>query len=144
MPVADTDYMDWHFDEPVDDDNYEVRVYVTLTEEDMTYINRRGLRYDVFERIKLFEPADLERLETAQQQELAFASDPHTRAQLQIEHKQQRERAEEQEVEITIIDFLASPYRKQFENRLKATLGERDINRKLADFKKKLPHYHER
>ena len=42
LPIADVEYMDWYFDEPVDDEDHEVRVYVTLTEEDVAYIKRRS------------------------------------------------------------------------------------------------------
>src|SRR5690242_4429030 len=34
VPMAEVDYMDWHFDEPEHDEDNELRVYVVLSRED--------------------------------------------------------------------------------------------------------------
>jgi arsenate reductase-like glutaredoxin family protein len=82
----------------------------------------------------------MQELQDAQQRELEN-SDPATHAFFRMEHKQQLEWAQEQKIDITIIDYLAAPYRKQCANRFDATLTERRINSKLMEFKKKLdPH----
>lgn len=142
VPMAEVDYMDWHFDEPEHDDDNEVRVYVVLSREDIAIIKRWGYQHDPLEKkAPLFDPLDLELLERSQQDELDAAADPNTRAMLAIEHKQQLAWAREQEIEITIVDYLACPYRKPCENRFQATLVQRQMTSRLVEFKKKLDHH---
>ena len=143
--MPDVEYMDWHFDEPTNDDDNEVRLYVGLSREDIAIIKRWGYQYDVFETMPLFEPADITALQELQNEEysraVASEADYSTLAGLYMEHRQQLEWAEQQQIEITILDYLALPYRKQFENRFQATLAQRKITSKLAEFKKKIDHH---
>jgi hypothetical protein len=74
-------------------------------------------------------------LEELQQMELDSATVPAASAFLKIEHKQQLEWAKQQQYDLTILDYLAAPFRRNFENRYQATLGQRDINSKLSEFK---------
>src|SRR5690242_14437615 len=54
-PMADVEYMDWEFDEPQHEDDHELRVYVSLSREDIAIVKRWGYQHDVFEQIPLFE-----------------------------------------------------------------------------------------
>lgn len=135
--------MDWEFDEPADDDDNEVRVFVSLSPEDVAIIKRHGYHhYTIEKKVKVFGSADMSALEELQQNELDFASTPAERAFLKIEHKQQLEWAQQQEYDLTILDYLAAPFRRNFEDRYQATLGQRAINGKLSEFKALLnKHY---
>jgi hypothetical protein len=141
IPIADVEYMDWEFEEPLDDDDNEVRVFVSISDEERAIVKRYGYHHEPLEKdVTLFDAHIMQKLEEAQQQELESA-DPAAHAFLRMEHKQQLEWAQEQKIDITIIDYLAAPYRKQCANRFEATLTERKINSKLMEFKKKLdPH----
>jgi len=139
VPMADVEHMEWYFDEPEHDDDHEVRLYVALSAEDIATIKRWGYQHDTLEKkIPLFDTVELDNLIQAQHQEIEQANDPHTRAALSIEHNQQLEWARQQFIDITILDYLASPYRKQCENRYQTTIAQRQINGRLAEFKTKL------
>jgi hypothetical protein len=138
IPIADVDYMDWEFDEPSDDDDNEVRVFVSISEEERAIIKRYGYHHEPLEKdVTLFDSLDMQHLEQAQADELQGA-DPTSHAFLRMEHKQQLEWAQEQKIDITIIDYLAAPYRKRCANRFEATLTERKMNGRLMEFKKSL------
>jgi hypothetical protein len=128
--------MDWEFDEPEDDEDNELRLYVSLSPEDVSIIKRHGYHHRPIEKsVKVFGPADLAALEELQIQELEYSASSAARAFLRIEHKQQLEWAREQQYDLTILDYLASPFRRMFENRYQVTLGQRDLNSKLSEFK---------
>ena len=138
IPIADVEYMDWEFDEPRDDDDNEVRVYVSISEEERAILKRYGYHHEPLDKdALLFDEVDMQQLEEAQQQELMTA-DSTINALLRMEHKQQLEWAQKQKIDITIIDYLAAPFRKQCANRFDMTLAERKMNSKLIEFKKKL------
>ncbi len=138
IPMPDVEYMIWHFDEPQHDADNELRLYVALSREDIAIIKRWGLQYEVFDTMPLFDPADLATLQLRQAEERRAFPDMQMPIVLEIEHKQQMEWAEQQQIEITILDYLALPYRKQFENRGQMTLAQKKITSKLAEFKKKI------
>ncbi len=141
IPIAKVSHMDWEFDEPADDADNEVRVFVSISEEERAIIRRYGYHHEPLEKqVPLFDAADIANLQKAHERELE-TSDPSIHGALRLEHKQQLQWAEEQKLDLTIIDYLASPFRRQCADRFEATLTERKINSRLMEFKKKLePH----
>jgi hypothetical protein len=138
------DHMHWHFDEPRDESDHEVRLYAVLSQEERALVRRWGLQHHAFEQETLFDDEALERLQTDQSLELASAPDPQLKASLAIEHKQQLAMAREAKIDITIEDYLSYPYCKQFGNRYQATNGQRKFNKIMTDIRKMLEDYNAR
>jgi hypothetical protein len=142
LPYVET--MHWHFDEPHDANDHEVRLFLVLSQEERALIWRWGLQHHAFEQETLFDDQALEALQGAQRHEIDSAADPQLRASLAIEHKQQLAIAREAKVDITIEDYLAYPFRRQFVNRYQATNGQKKLQGIVNSIRKMLEEHRER
>ena len=129
------------FEEPRDEYDNEIRLYVFMSAEDHAIMKRFGLGAHEFETEPLFTQEALEQLQEAQSKELTGTVDPHLKACLKIEHQEQLEFAREAKIPRTILDYCAFPYREQCGSRLQMTNRQRRLAGIVSSIKKMLDEY---
>src|SRR5262249_7892832 len=127
LPALNT--MEWWFDDERTDEDHEMRLYLVLSDDYYKRTKRFGIEHHVFEEEPLVDDVTFERIRLAKQYELENAFDPHTKAALQIEHKQQVAWLRDQKIGITVADFMAFPYRKLFPDRLQMMRGQQKVQK---------------
>lgn len=138
IAAPEVENMRWKFDEPADDYDSELRLFLAFSRDERALIRRFGLDDEVFETEPAYDDDAAERLQLAQHQELEAAIDPRIRAALQLEHTEQTAWAKEQKLEITLSDYMAFPYRRKYVNRGQLTGAERKLHGRLVNIQKRL------
>ncbi|HEX3861270.1 MAG TPA: hypothetical protein VHY35_06210 [Stellaceae bacterium] len=134
----DIEGIDWRFDDFERSDDNEVRLYLYLSPEYVGKTQYFGIEHEVFEKEPVADEVTLQRIEETMQHEIAAAPSPHYRAALELEHEEMRRWLSGQTMGLTIANYRAFPFRRNFPDRLRAMLGRQKLNKIMSDLKKKL------
>lgn len=133
--------MQWHFDDPKDDQDTELRLYLVFSQDERALIKKWGLNQRVLSTEPLFDDEALKALEEAQVKEMECVEDEASRASIAIEHKQQLSAAKEAKFETTLETWLAYPYRRRFKDMYTMMNYRRHLNQELTALRKNLAEY---